>query len=542
MPKAVIYARYSSDNQREESIEAQIRACKYYAQKQHLEIVHIYADSAKSGRSTRYRDGFNQMIIDAEAGQFEMVLVHKLSRFSRDGADTINYRNRLTAAGVELVSITERLDNTPEGRLMLYIITGVNEFYSANLAGEVLKGLRENAYQGRHTGGVPPLGYDVGPDQKLVVNQQEARAVQMIFELYAKGNGYSYIIDQLNSRGFRTKRGQPFGKNSLHDILKNEKYMGVYTYGRSSPMDARGKFNHHKHQQDYIKIEGGCPALVDRELFERVQKMMADNQRQNARHKAKVVYILSGKLYCGNCGSRMIGENRRAKGIDYYYYVCNQAKRTRTCDKKAVRKEKIEAYVIQRLNEIAFSPAYKESLVEAVLQSYERGTVDSERERLAAEIHRTDQEIQNLVKAIMKGIDGEEIQAALTERKAHKEALQKNLVALTGAPDVRMNREELTEYFNNFLNIAHMSPEEQRAVIQRFVDRVILYDDPEDGKPKIDICLNPNQEPLSKALEGCGFGEKGFGSTKIIAARTPDARIYVFARGFVLEVKLNALC
>lgn len=508
MAKAVIYARYSSDMQREESIEAQIRACKYYAQKQGLDILHIYADSAKSGRTTRYRDGFNQMIADAEAGQFEIVLVHKLNRFSRDGADTINYMNRLKAAGVELISITERLDNTPEGRLMLFIITGVNEFYSANLAGEVMKGLRENAYQCRHTGGVPPLGYDLGPDQRLTVNEREAEAVRMIFDLYAKGNGYGYIIEQLNGQGFRTKRGQPFGKNSLHDILKNEKYAGLYTFGRSSPAGAGGKFNRHLYQEDYIRIEGGCPALVERELFERVQQMMADNKRQNARHKAKAVYILSGKLFCGCCGSKMVGENRRAKGTDYYYYVCNQAKRQHTCGKKVVRKERIEEFVIHRLNEIAFSPAYKESIVQAVLQSYENGSVQSEKERIEEEIRQTDQEIQNLVRAIMKGIDGDEIQAAMAERKAHKEQLQKNLVALTGAPDVKMNREELTAYFDQFLDIARMCPEEQRAIIQRFVDRIIVYDDPEGGDPRIDICLNPNQEPLSEALEGCGLGRE----------------------------------
>lgn len=147
----------------------------------------------------------------------------------------------------------------------------------------------------------------------------------------------------------------------------------------------------------------------------------------------------------------------------------------------------------------------KSSLIEAVLKSYENGSLESERERLAAEIRQTEQEIKNLVNAIMKGMDGEEIQEAMAERKAHKESLQKELVATTGAPAEKMNRDELTAFFNQFLDIATMPPETQRSIIQRYVERIVVYDNP-DGEPIVDICLNPNQEPLSEALESCGFG------------------------------------
>ena len=158
MRRAAIYARYSSDLQRSESIDAQIRACKYYAQRFDLEVVRIYADAAKSGKSTKKREDFLDMMEDAARDIFDVLLVHKLSRFSRRGTDTLNNKERLDSLGVELISVTERLDDTPEGRLMLYVITGMNEFYSANLAAETMKGLRENAYNGKHTGGLPPSG------------------------------------------------------------------------------------------------------------------------------------------------------------------------------------------------------------------------------------------------------------------------------------------------------------------------------------------------------------------------------------------------
>lgn len=211
------------------------------------------------------------------------------------------------------------------------------------------------------------------------------------------------------------------------------------------------------------------------------------------------------ELLAASLRNRMIGENRHTRDTDYYYYVCNRAKRQHTCDKKVIRKERIEEYVIQQLNKIAFSDTFKSSLIEAVLKSYENGSLESERDRLSAEIRKTDQEIKNLVNAALKGVDCEEIQEAMAERKAHKESLQKELVAITGAPAEKMNREELTEYFDNFLNIAATPPETQRTVIQRYVERVVVYDNP-DGEPVVDICLNPNQEPLSEALESCGFG------------------------------------
>ena len=157
MKKAVIYARYSSDMQREESIDAQVRACTYYARQYQYEIVHVYADRAQSGKRTKNREQFLQMINDASDGGFEVILVHKLNRFGRNTLEVLEYKNNLEDMGIELISVTERLESTPEGKLMLIIIAGMNEFYSDNLSQEVMKGLKENAYQCKFTGGVPAL-------------------------------------------------------------------------------------------------------------------------------------------------------------------------------------------------------------------------------------------------------------------------------------------------------------------------------------------------------------------------------------------------
>ncbi|MCQ5128167.1 recombinase family protein [Butyricicoccus faecihominis] len=228
--RAVAYARFSSEMQREESIDAQLHAIEAYTKANHLLLCGSYIDRAKSA-TTDQRPEFQRMIADAQRGQFEVVVVHKLDRFSRDRYDSAFYKRKLRLAGVALHSVLENLDGSPESVILESVIEGFNEYYSRNLAREVEKGKKENARKGIHVGGIPPLGYDVDPlTRKLVINEREAEAVRLIFSMFLEGHGYTKMRDKLNSRGYTTKHGQPFGKNSLHEILRNEKYTGVYTY------------------------------------------------------------------------------------------------------------------------------------------------------------------------------------------------------------------------------------------------------------------------------------------------------------------------
>ena len=196
MEKAVIYARYSSDNQRDESIDAQVRACRLYAQQHDMEIIHIYADKALSG-TTDNRPQFQEMIRAAKrkAG-FDLVLVHKLDRFSRDRLEAMLYKRELQIAGVRLESTVERLGDDPESALMESIYFGMAEFYSRNLAREVRKGMNENALKGLHTGGMPPFGFKLNPvTRKLEIEPGEADAVRMAFDCYLAGYSYEEIAE-----------------------------------------------------------------------------------------------------------------------------------------------------------------------------------------------------------------------------------------------------------------------------------------------------------------------------------------------------------
>lgn len=202
---AVAYARFSSDNQREESIDAQKRKIKEYADRFGYNIIKYYTDSAKSA-TTDNRPGFQAMIREAPALGAEAVIVHKLDRFSRDRYDSAVYKHELKKNGIRVISVLENIDDSPESVILESLLEGMSEYYSKNLARETMKGLMENAYSCRHNGGKPPLGYDVDPvTHQYIINPDEAEAVRNIYKMYLAGKGYAEIVKYLNAHNYRTK-------------------------------------------------------------------------------------------------------------------------------------------------------------------------------------------------------------------------------------------------------------------------------------------------------------------------------------------------
>ena len=181
--RVALYARYSSDNQRSESIDAQIRAMRAYCQHHNYIIVETYIDEAKSA-TTDKRPSFQQMIKDSENKTFDILLVHKLDRFARNRYDSAIYKRELKKNNVLVYSVIENLDSSPESIMMESVLEGMSEYYSKNLARETMKGMKETALQCKHTGGTAPLGYDVDPiTRKLVINEYEAESVRIIFDM-----------------------------------------------------------------------------------------------------------------------------------------------------------------------------------------------------------------------------------------------------------------------------------------------------------------------------------------------------------------------
>ena len=254
---------------------------------------------------------------DAQTGLFNCVIVHKLDRFSRDRYDSAFYKRLLKKKGIRLISVLENLNDSPESIILESVLEGMAEYYSKNLAREVRKGMNENAIKAKHNGGVPPLGYDVTKDMGYAINEVEA-AVRHIFDMYAEGYGYGKIIEVLNSEDYKTKTGHSFGKNSIADILRNEKYIGRYVFNKRLK---KGSNRQYKPDDEITRIDGALPAIISTGTWDKVQQILGGRKRM-PRQGGKRTYILTGKIVCGECGAAYVGGRGDKR---YYQYQCEVA-------------------------------------------------------------------------------------------------------------------------------------------------------------------------------------------------------------------------
>ena len=485
MAKAAFYGRFSSNNQREESIDAQYRAVKQFVEAKGDEIVAEYADKGKSGTSAK-RPEFLRMIKDAESGKFDYLVVHKLDRFTRNKYDSAIYKRKLKQCGVRLVSVTEQLDDSPEAVILESVIEGMAEYYSKNLARETMKGLKENAYKAEHTGGKPPLGYDVNSEKKYVLNPKEADSVQLIFKMTIDGYSRGEIIKELNERGFKTKLGTTFRPNSIYSILTNEKYTGVYIYNKTASKDTFGKRNGHayKDESEVIRIEGGMPQIISKEDFQRVQEILKMRKQKPGANKAKENYLLTGIIRCGCCGRPYQGNRRVRKDKPLYVsYRCSLRKKSVTgeCDNKEIRKEYIEEYVLSELERKIFNDEAITYLTKGIndnLRSQEK-VDDGKKAILLKESTEIESQITNIVNAISQGFVQEEFKEKMEELKKRKVEIEFKLSEIEAREVTKVVTEAdvraLLSDFSGYV-ISRNIPE-CKKFIRDFVKEVIVFKD-----------------------------------------------------------------
>ncbi len=499
--KAVLYARFSSNNQRDESIDAQERVIKEFARSNNVEIIREYVDRAKSA-TTDDRPNFQQMIADSAKKDFELVLVHKLDRFARNRNDSIMNRMRLQRNGVALLSVTEPLDDkSPEAIILQAVLEAMAEYYSKNLAREVRKGLKENALKCQHTGGRPPLGYDVDKEtRQLIINPVEAEAVRIIYKMTINGHGYHDILTCLNDSGYKTKAGRAFGKNSLFEILRNPKYKGEYTFNRSAEANPYTKCrNMHPHhpRDDLIVIPGGVPQIVSDEDFNLVQQILAQRRRhsEQAKHHREV-YLLSGKIYCGVCGCRFAGNRKNSKGKRFpnITYRCNnRARRTgKDCSNKEINRDYLETFVLSKIEEAIFNEKTASIILER-FQKYlkEQQTAKNETlRRLSKEIETIEKKQNNLTNIIADGLSDKQMQSILLQEikklDVQKDALSLRLHQEEAALQVeRPDRKILEKCFQKARQLFRSRQlKEQQELVNLYVEKIIVYPD------QVEVILN----------------------------------------------------
>ena len=454
--KAVIYARYSSDSQREESIEGQLRECTAFAEKNGITILRHYIDRAFSAK-TDNRPEFQAMIKDSSKKLFDMIIVWKLDRFARNRYDSARYKAQLKKNGVKVVSATETISDGAEGILLESMLEGMAEYYSANLAEKVVRGMTENALKCKYNGGTPPLGYVIDSEQYFQIDPLTAPFVLEAFKRYDEGATMTQIRDWLNEKGIKNTRRQEMTYNSIQHMLNNRRYIGEYSYRE-------------------VIIPDGIPAIVPKDLFDRVQEKMAKNKKAPARHKAEDDYLLTTKLFCGYCGAYLCGESGTSRtGLVHHYYKCVSVKKKRAeCHKKPVKKQWIEDLVVDETMKMVMDDKAIEAIVSMLmeLQNRERSSLPL----YEKELKDTEAAIDNMLNAIQQGIFNKSTKARLDELEAAKDELE-NMIACEKLAKPKITEEQMMFWLHRFRKLDVSKKEHRQMLIDTFVNAIYLYDD-----------------------------------------------------------------
>ena len=427
MKTAYAYARFSSDNQREESIDAQLRAINEYCETNDIRILQVFKDEAFSARTAK-RPAFQELFGLIKEHPADLLIVHKLDRFARSRMDAAFYRQKLKEAGMRLVSVLERLDDSPESIIMAGLLESRNEYYSANLSRETKKGLRENILNGKRNGGKVPFGYTL-VDHHLIPNR-DAETVRWIFNLYAEGKGVTEIV--------RTTRSPV---HNIRPMLMNEVYLGHLISGEN-------------------RCDNAHEPIIDEDTFYACQKRMQD-KRMNAANRAKVDYMLAGLITCGVCGKRMIGMSSKGK---YYYYSC------KTAGCRIYRKDELEERVIKELAKWFTPTDDLKALFFDLVSKRVNSRTESEDARKAEYILR--QRISKLIDSLQYAETQEDTKAIMEKVNELRRQMPKP------KPKREVSREDCDRFIERFCRIEQMDREEQKSLLRKTVDQIAVT--PED--------------------------------------------------------------
>lgn len=458
MNTAVIYARYSSSSQTEQSIEGQLRVCREYAERNNITILDEYIDRAMTGTNDN-RPSFQKMINESEKKEFNYVLVYKLDRFSRNKYDNAIYKHKLQQNNVRVISATEVISDSPEGVIMEGLLEMFAELYSKDLSQKVKRGIRENRLKGLYSGGTLPFGYKA-INKKIMIDEENLPAVKMIFELYANGISKTEIVNILNEKGYKTNRNHKFTLSSLETTISNRKYIGEY-------------------KDQYIESNTFFPAIIDKELFEKAQLRAIHNKKKVRQSKAD--YLLSGKLYCGHCGESMDGVCAyNGSGKKFYYYACINKIRKHNCKKANIQKEKIEEKILSKIKKEFFNEKKLEEIAEGILKESIKQPENNEIERYSKLIEQIDRKLDNITEQVIEN-KNKEIISRLTQKAndltEEKENYQIQIKKLKAKKTITRTKETIIESLKMMIDGDDRDINYKKKIIDKFVNAIYLFDD-----------------------------------------------------------------
>lgn len=515
---AVVYARYSSHGQTEQSIEGQIAAAQAYAKAKGYTIIREYIDRAMTGRNDN-RDEFQRMLSDTAKGQFSVIIVWKVDRFGRNREEITFNKHRCKQHGVRVEYVAESLPDTAEGVILESVLEGMAEYYSLQLSQNVRRGMLESAKKHKAIGGHIPLGLKVDKDNNYIIDEKTAPTVRMVFQMYSEGKTVSEILAQLNSMGLKTAEGNAFNKNSLTVMLKNEKYIGTYRF------------------KDLINDPDVIPAIIDKGIFNRVQTMLRVNRRKPSRKWNYSDFLLTDKLFCGKCGSAMSGESGISKGgTKYCYYGCVGRRKNHVCTKRPVRQGKIEELVLTQLQTIVENDALLNHIANCTWEYYvEQDERQDKLRSIQAEIDTTEKAIANLLKVLERGIVSDATVNRLEELENKNTALKTALASAQLEGGFHVTKEEIEYFLHQFKKMDFTDRECQQRLVNTFVNAIFVYDD------KIHIAFNWSGDSATITLNDISAALSGEVFVRCLPcpakAVTVEHMIW-FGSVFLLEMKM----
>lgn len=450
---AVIYARFSSDSQREESIEDQIRECTLYAENRGLTVIGSYTDKALTGRSDK-RPNFLKMIKDSENGMFDYVICYKTDRFARNRWDASKYKNLLKNNGVRVIYSKMEIPKGPEGIILESVMEGIDEYYSANLSQNIRRGQTGNALKCM-ANGVYTFGYDIDKNGFYVINENEAYAVRKSFEMIIDGFGDMQIINWLNDNGYVNKMGRQFTKNAISRMVKCRKYIGEYSFAD-------------------VVIENGMPAIIDQETF---FKANVSYSNKKGRNTMNTQFIASKILYCGECGSSMFGTSGTSKnGKKHYYYCCRNKKDNKACNKENIKKEVLENEIVRIINSYIFNDDVLNEIADGLVQ-YQLESIDnSNLEWLKTQLKDKQDALNNIVTAVEKGMFNDTMIARMNALESEKKELEAKIKREAMEHEI-VDKDFILFILKKFKTKELDTLENKKRLIETFVSKAFLFDD-----------------------------------------------------------------
>lgn len=372
--RAAAYARYSTDQQTENSIATQLDAITKYCAKNGHTIVAVFKDEARSGTNME-REGFQNLLACAAKKEFECVIIYDMSRGSRNVSDWFKFRENMRLLNIKVLSVTEQLGNIddPMGFLTEMLGMGMGQLEVLRSRQKSIAGKIQKAKDGVFLGGFPPLGYDI-KDRKYVINEKEADVVRLIFRIYAEGGSYDKILALVHNIDISGKRGRPIGKNSLYSILKNDRYIGIYSWNRYNNRYMKHWAGGKPSPEAETVIDGGVPPIIDQDTWRKVRLRMDDN-KMRASNSAKNEYLLSGKIVCKNCGNAYTGKtNTNSHGSTSRYYICGNKSRTKLCGAKNINADMLEDIAKEKVMEWLANVDYERVANDIIAMAKARNT------------------------------------------------------------------------------------------------------------------------------------------------------------------------